>query len=81
MRKVLVVGNMGYIGPVLVEFFKQNNDSVIVDGFDLGLFGHCLFNADILPEVNLDIQQMVQLLPTFQLLRIEILNKEKNGKK
>jgi len=56
MKKILIIGNMGYIGPVLTAHLKQNRNDYDVTGFDLGLFGHCLFNAQSLPEILLNQQ-------------------------
>lgn len=52
---ILITGNMGYIGPVVVEFLRKNYDVSII-GYDTGYFGHCLTNAKFLPECLLDTQ-------------------------
>jgi nucleoside-diphosphate-sugar epimerase len=53
---VLITGNMGYIGPVVVRHLRKTIEGVKIYGFDKGLFGHCLTNASIIPEANCDIQ-------------------------
>jgi nucleoside-diphosphate-sugar epimerase len=53
---VLITGNMGYIGPVLVRHLRRSLGDVRIFGFDKGLFGHCLTDASILPEVECDTQ-------------------------
>lgn len=54
--KVLVVGNMGYVGPVLTKHLRQNYPHAELIGFDAGLFAHCLIGSSPLPEVYLDRQ-------------------------
>lgn len=49
--RVLVTGNMGYIGPVLARFFAREFPLAELVGFDAGFFGHCLTASDSLPEV------------------------------
>ncbi len=50
MRKFLVTGNMGYVGPgVIAELVRSHPDARIV-GIDTGYFGHCLTNSKFLPE-------------------------------
>ena len=48
--KILITGNMGYVGSVLVKHLKQQINDVEIIGFDNGYFAHCLTNADFLPE-------------------------------
>ena len=54
--KVLVVGNMGYIGPVLTKHLRRAHPHAILIGFDAGLFAHCLIGSAPLPEIYLDRQ-------------------------
>ncbi|ALK08435.1 NAD-dependent epimerase/dehydratase family protein [Blastochloris viridis] len=51
--RVLITGNMGYVGPVLARFLKANDASVEIIGFDAGFFGHSLTGAESLPETVL----------------------------
>lgn len=44
---------MGYIGPLVKDQLLNNRSDYILEGFDLGLFGHCLFGASSLPEIAL----------------------------
>jgi len=55
-KKILITGNMGYIGPVLVNQLRQSYPNAELTGFDSGYFAHCLTNADRLPECRLDRQ-------------------------
>jgi nucleoside-diphosphate-sugar epimerase len=54
--KVLIVGNMGYIGPVLTRHLRRKYPHAELVGFDAGLFAHCLMGSVPLPEVYLDRQ-------------------------
>ena len=54
--KVLVVGNMGYVGPVLTKHLRQAYPQASLVGFDAGLFAHCLIGSAPLPEIYLDRQ-------------------------
>ncbi|WP_413936211.1 NAD-dependent epimerase/dehydratase family protein [Nitrospira sp. BLG_1] len=53
---ILVVGNMGYVGPVLVQHLRQAYPQAVLIGYDAGLFAHCLLGAVALPEIILDRQ-------------------------
>ncbi len=54
--KILIVGNAGYIGPVLLKYIRQVRASWDVTGFDAGFFAHCLTAAPYWPELDLDFQ-------------------------
>lgn len=54
--KILVTGNLGYVGPVLVEYLRRNLPDSELIGYDTGYFGHCLTAATVLPETVLDRQ-------------------------
>jgi nucleoside-diphosphate-sugar epimerase len=53
--KILIIGNEGYIGPMVVERFKQQYDNSFVAGFDTGYFAHTI-TIQKLPEINIDVQ-------------------------
>lgn len=55
--KIVVTGNMGYVGPVLVRHLRQRYPDAKIVGIDLGLFAHCLTSADRLPEIFLNEQR------------------------
>jgi nucleoside-diphosphate-sugar epimerase len=48
--RVLIIGNMGYIGSSLVRFLKAKDPGVELIGYDTGFFGHSLTGALRLPE-------------------------------
>jgi nucleoside-diphosphate-sugar epimerase len=54
--KILITGNMGYIGPVLIKTLRNNIRNVFIVGYDTGFYSHCLTPPNILPEVKVDIQ-------------------------
>ena len=54
--KILVTGNMGYVGPSVVRRLRDSFPTATLVGFDAGYFAHCLTGASTLPEVALDCQ-------------------------
>jgi len=54
--KILIVGNMGYVGPVLVQHLRRAYPTAVLIGYDAGLFAHCLIGSRLLPELVLDRQ-------------------------
>ena len=54
--KILITGNMGYVGPALVRHFRQNFVDSELIGLDTGFFAHCLTGAKLMPEALLDEQ-------------------------
>lgn len=54
--KILITGNMGYVGTVLSKYLRINYPNVEVVGYDTGFFAHCLVNANKLPEVGIFLQ-------------------------
>jgi nucleoside-diphosphate-sugar epimerase len=54
--KVLIFGNMGYVGPGVVERLRASYPTATLIGYDAGFFASCLTDADYLPERKLDHQ-------------------------
>jgi nucleoside-diphosphate-sugar epimerase len=54
--KVLIAGNLGYIGPSVTNQLRMTYPDAELIGFDIGYFAHCLSNASYIPEVKLDMQ-------------------------
>lgn len=54
--KILITGNMGYIGPILAAHLRATMPGAYLIGYDAGFFGHCLTGANQLPERLLDQQ-------------------------
>lgn len=54
--KVLITGNMGYVGPVVVRRLRERHPEWQLAGYDAGYMAHCLTRAPCLPERYLDVQ-------------------------
>ncbi len=54
--KILIAGNLGYIGPSVTNHFRKTFPDAEIVGYDIGYFTHCLSNASYIPEVKLDAQ-------------------------
>jgi nucleoside-diphosphate-sugar epimerase len=54
--KILIAGNMGFVGPVLVRRLRDSYPEAELIGFDMGYFGNCLSSNGILPECRVDVQ-------------------------
>ena len=54
--KILITGNMGYVGPVVVKTLRENHPTYTIDGFDNAYFAHSLTTQSGLPERHLDRQ-------------------------
>jgi nucleoside-diphosphate-sugar epimerase len=67
--KVLVTGNMGYVGPAVIQRLRASYPDSILIGFDTGYFGNCITGAEILPECKVDQQFFADMrqLPTEML--------------
>ena len=56
MNRILITGNMGYVGPGVVQRLRQQFPQAELIGYDMGYFAHCLTGAGRLPETRLDRQ-------------------------
>ncbi|SHF47711.1 UDP-glucose 4-epimerase [Modicisalibacter ilicicola DSM 19980] len=54
--KILIIGNMGYVGPAVVRELALRHPSAILHGYDTGYFAHCLTGTRYLPERHLERQ-------------------------
>jgi nucleoside-diphosphate-sugar epimerase len=54
--KIMVTGNMGYVGPSVLRQLRQSYPQATLIGLDNGYFAHCLTNADVLPELKANSQ-------------------------
>jgi len=54
--RILVTGNMGYIGPGVVRQLRASHPTAFLQGFDTGYFAPCLTTSRVLPECRLDAQ-------------------------
>jgi nucleoside-diphosphate-sugar epimerase len=54
--RILVTGNMGYVGSVLVNHLRRVLPNAVLIGFDAGFFSTCLTERNLCPEVVLNQQ-------------------------
>jgi nucleoside-diphosphate-sugar epimerase len=54
--KILITGNMGYVGPVVARHLRARWPEATIIGYDSAFFAHCLTTPDGLPEPVLDAQ-------------------------
>lgn len=54
--KIIITGNLGYVGPSVANQLRKTFPDATLIGFDIGYFMHCLSNAPHIPEVKLDMQ-------------------------
>jgi nucleoside-diphosphate-sugar epimerase len=62
--KILVTGNMGYVGPVAVRQLRDSYPEATIVGLDIGYFAHCLATETILPECRVDVQYFTDVRQT-----------------
>jgi nucleoside-diphosphate-sugar epimerase len=64
--KILITGNMGYVGPCVIKRLRHILPDATLIGLDTGFFANGLTNAKILPECKADIQYFadVRSLPS-----------------
>jgi nucleoside-diphosphate-sugar epimerase len=54
--KILITGNLGYVGSELVKLLRKTYPDAVLEGFDLGYFSKHLTNLDTAPEMYIDCQ-------------------------
>ena len=54
--RILVAGNMGYVGPAVVAHLRASSPGCEIYGFDSGFFAHCLSDGTSFPERLLNTQ-------------------------
>ena len=59
--RILITGNLGYIGPELVKFIRKTDKNIEIIGVDTGYFSHCLSSFTFLPEVLVDKQIYIDI--------------------
>lgn len=40
-RRILIIGNLGYIGPIVAQHFRRSYDNIKIIGVDTGFFAAC----------------------------------------
>ncbi|THB70089.1 MAG: NAD-dependent epimerase/dehydratase family protein, partial [Desulfovibrio sp.] len=61
LETILITGNMGYVGPGVIDALRRSNPQARIIGLDTGYFAHCLTQAPALPETRLDRQMFMDL--------------------
>ncbi|MBF9236246.1 SDR family oxidoreductase [Hymenobacter sp. BT683] len=56
-NRILITGNMGYVGPGVVQHLRQTFPDAELIGYDLGFFAQCLTGTGRLPESRLNRQE------------------------
>lgn len=56
MRRILITGNMGYVGPVVVKHLRKTLPDAYLMGFDIGYYARNLTTRGLAPESYLDVQ-------------------------
>src|SRR5271170_829576 len=51
--RILITGNLGYVGSRLVRHLRSVLPAAELIGYDAGFFAHCLTDAETLPETQL----------------------------
>ncbi len=59
--RILITGNMGYVGAVLVRRLRESYPEAKLIGLDIGYFGNCLSSSGILPECRLNHQHFADV--------------------
>ena len=54
--KIMVTGNLGYVGPSVIQQLRSTYPGATLVGMDLGIFAHCLTGTKVLPERIIDMQ-------------------------
>ncbi|MDH3650045.1 MAG: SDR family oxidoreductase [Saprospiraceae bacterium] len=54
--RILITGNLGYVGPGVVKELRAFIPNVSVEGFDIGYFARNITNALVSPDIYLDRQ-------------------------
>jgi nucleoside-diphosphate-sugar epimerase len=54
--KILVTGNMGYVGPLVLSRLRESHPHATLIGYDMGYFAHCMTGALRFPESRADLQ-------------------------
>ena len=54
--KIIIIGNLGYVGPNVSNLFRKSYPEAELIGFDIGYFAKHLTNTSIMPEAYLNHQ-------------------------
>jgi nucleoside-diphosphate-sugar epimerase len=62
--KILITGNMGYVGPSVVAHLRASYPQAQLFGLDMGYYAHCLTGVAAHPERHLDAQHLADVRKT-----------------
>src|SRR5690606_37517174 len=73
--KILITGNIGYVGPGVVSELRAFYPRATLIGYDMGYFATCLTHTSTLPEYLLDTQLFgdVRTMPPAVLEGIDVV--------
>ncbi len=54
--KILITGNLGYLGPDIMNLLRYKHPDATLIGFDMGYFGNCITGVVVIPESKMDVQ-------------------------
>lgn len=54
--KILITGNLGYVGPAVVQRLRGSIQKAVLVGLDMGYFANCLTTAGMVSRSQVDIQ-------------------------
>ena len=59
--KILITGNLGYVGPAVVARLRASYPEAVLAGFDIGYYGNCVTGAGAPAERLLNIQHYADM--------------------
>jgi len=59
--KILITGNMGFIGPAVVRRLRASYPQSTLVGLDIGYYGNCITSKESLPERRVNIQYFADI--------------------
>jgi nucleoside-diphosphate-sugar epimerase len=59
--RILITGNMGYVGPAVVGRLRAAHPDAVLVGLDIGYYGHRMTSRGALPERKIDVQYMADI--------------------
>ena len=59
--KILITGNMGYVGPSVVKQLRASYPDSTLVGLDIGYYGHCMTDSGALSGRKLNIQHFADI--------------------
>ena len=73
--KILITGNLGYVGSELVKYFKSKYADCYIIGYDTAFFSHCITSDGPVPEVFVDKQYFgdVRFFPENILANVNVV--------